>query len=267
MNNMHMIVLIKQVPDPKHQSKMKADGTIERANVKNVMNSYDKNALEAALRVKDKNPGSKITAVSMGPPQAKEVLTEAIAMGADDAVLLCDRKLAGSDTLATSYALSKVIEKISNYDLIFCGIETTDGNTGQVGPEIAERLKMPQMTYVEDIKVEGGFVEARRMIEGGHQTLKSRTPLLITVTNTANEPRFPSMISIMKASKKPVATFTVADIGADETKLGLNGSPTRMKKIERPQARAGECAMFDEEKMDDFMEKIKAGGVCLVMKK
>lgn len=262
---MKIIVLVKQVPDPKQSVGLKPDGTIEREKAKSVMNTYDENALEAALQIKDRQDAT-VTVISMGPPQAVDVLKKAIAMGADNGVLLSDIKLAGSDTLATSYGLSKAIEKVGNYDLILCGMETTDGNTGQVGPEVAEHLGIPQITYVEEFKIDGDFVEAKRLIEGGYEILKTKLPALLTITNTANEPRYPSIMATMAAMKKSVPVWTVDDAGADKTRVGWEGSPTRLKKIERPEVR-GLCVMFKAEDLDgivkDFLNKLKEDGVSL----
>lgn len=263
---MHIIVLVKQVPDPKKQAGLRSDGTIEREKAKNIINPYDKNALEAALRIKDKT-GAKVTVVSMGPLQAKDAIIESYAMGADDGILVSDAKLAGSDTLATSYALAKTIQKIGSYDLVLCGMETVDGNTGQMGPEVAEMLSIPQMTYVEEMKVEGNVVEARRLIEGGYERLQAKLPALLTITSSANEPRFPSVMNVMRASRKPFATWTAADIGMDETRIGLVASPTKIKKMDRPQAKAASCAMFEEDKLDEFLSRLKADGINLVSKK
>ena len=266
---MNIVVLIKQVPGPKQPVGLKPDGTIEREKAKSVMNPYDKNALESALQIKDKQT-AKITVVSMGPQQAIEVLREAIAIGADDAVLLSDRKLAGSDTLATSYALAKAVKKLGNHDLILCGMETTDGNTGQVGPEIAECLEIPQITYVEEFKINGNVVEAKRLVEGGYEILKTKLPALLTITNTANEPRHASVMGIINAMKKFIPTWTIDDIGVDETKVGLGGSPTRLKKIEKPEI-GGQCVMFKGEDVDalleSFLNKLKEDGIRLGYKK
>lgn len=266
---MKIIVLVKQVPDPKHSVGLKPDGTIEREKAKSVMNPYDKNALEAALQIKDRQD-AEITVISMGPPQAVEVLREAIAMGADGGVLLSDIKLAGSDTLATSYALSKAVEKVGEYDLILCGMETTDGNTGQVGPEIAEHLRIPQVTYVEELKIDGDFVEAKRLVEGGHEVLKTKLPALLTITNTANEPRFPSVMGVVAATKKAIPTWTIDDMGIDRSRVGLAGSPTKLKKIERPNV-VCQCIIFSGEDLDvvmkDFLGKLKEDNISLGCKK
>jgi len=263
---MHVIILMKQVPDTRQAVTLRSNGTIDRERTKNVSNPYDKNALEAALQVKDKL-GARVTVISMGPPQAVEVLREALAMGADDAVLLCDRRLAGSDTLATSYALSRTIKKVGNYDMIFCGMETADGNTAQVGPEVAEFLNIPQITYVEDFKIDGDSLEAKRLIEGGYERLRTKLPALLTITSTANEPRYPSVLAIIRAGKKTIPTWNLEDAGVDESRVGLKGSPTRLRRIDKPRARGVECVLFEEEELEVFLDRLRRDAVKLVQKR
>jgi electron transfer flavoprotein beta subunit len=262
---MRIIVLAKQVPSPRERVTLKANGTIDRERAKAVTNPYDKHALEAALQLKDKL-GAHITVISMGPPQAIEVLREALAMGADEGILLSDRKLVGSDTLATSYALAGAIQRVGKFDLILCGMETTDGNTGQVGPEVAEHLGIPQITYVEQFKVVDGQVVAKRLIEGGFERVRTALPVLLTITNTANEPRYPSVLGVIAATRRGIPTWTVADLAIDEARIGLEGSPTKLKRIDRPPPR-GECRMFRGEDVTavvaEFLAQLKRDGISL----
>lgn len=262
---MNIVVLLKQVPDPKGYVCIKEDGTLDRETAKSIINPYDKNALEAALQIKEKY-NAKITVISMGPPKAEDALREALAMGADEAILLSDKRLAGSDTLATSYALSKAIEKLGHYDLILCGMEATDGNTGQVGPEVAERLGIPQLTYVEKFEIQGDLVEARRMLEGGYERLRVRLPALLTITNTANKPRNTTFSGIIKAVKKYILTWSAADIEVDVNRVGLAGSSTKIKEIEKTVSQRNKCIIKGEtvdEVVSNLLNKLKEDGISL----
>jgi len=227
-----IIVLIKQVPDPKEYVRIKEDGTLDREKARSIINPCDRSALEAAIVAKEKY-GAKIITISMGPPNAEDALREALAMGTDEAILISDRKLRGSDTLATSYVLHKAISKLRRYDLILCGVETTDGGTGQVGPEVAEYLGIPQITCVEEFKIEGDSVEAKRTLEGKCERLKVRLPTLLTISSVAYLPRNTTFSGIMKAVKGQVQTWSTAFIEADENKVGSAGSPTKIMKVEK----------------------------------
>ncbi len=267
MPPVNIIVLIKQVPDPKAHVSIKEDGTLDRERAKAVINPYDRYAIEAALKVKEKL-GAKVIALSMGPPKAEDALREALAMGVDEAILLSDRRLAGSDTLATSYALSRAIRKIGHYDLILCGMETVDGNTGQVGPEIAEHLGIPQITYVENFEIRDGFVRAKRLIEGGYEILRSKLPVLLTITNTGEEPRCATFLGVVKAVKKDIVVCSIDDIGVEEDSVGLKGSPTKVKKIERAVLCRSKYIVKGgsvEEIVDNLLKKLEEDGIDLVM--
>ena len=255
---MELIVLIKQVPDPERSAGMKEDGTMDRERSKNIVNPYDMNALEEALRIKEMY-GGKVTTISMGPLQGEEALRETLVRGADEAILVSDRKLGASDTLATAYALSCAIKKASNYDLIFCGMQAIDGDTAQVGPQIAERLGLPQVTYAEKIEIKNKELVVRRVVEGGYEIVRSPYPALITVTNTANEPRLGSLLNVQKACQKEIPLWDAAYIEVDEAKVGREGSPTKVKKIERPQQKR-QGKMFEgdpDELVSKFMEQTK----------
>lgn len=265
MRDLKLIVLIKQVPDPKTPVKLREDGTLDRERVRAVINPYDLHALEAALQLKEKLD-AHVTALSMGPPKAEDALREAIALGADDAVLISDRVLAGSDTLATSYALSQAIKKLGRYDLVLCGVETTDGNTGQVGPEVAERLGIPQITYVEHFELRNGYVKAKRLIEGGYAIIKAKIPTLLTITNTSYEPREATVGGVFRAVKSRVHIWSAKDVEIDPAKVGLKGSPTKMKKIERVAMRRARYLIKDgapDEMVDVLLKKLEEDGVRL----
>lgn len=255
---MNLVVLIKQVPDPEKNAGMKEDGTLNREESTNIINPYDRNAVEEALKLKDQY-GGKVTTISMGLPKAQYALKETIVMGADEAILLSDKKLGASDTLATAYALSQAIKKLGSYDLIFCGMQAIDGDTAQVGPQVAERLGIPQITYAENVEIKDKELIVKRVVEGGYEIVKSSYPALITVTNTANEPRLGTLMSIKKASKTEIPVWTAEHIEADETRIGREGSPTRVKKIEKPEQKS-KGVIFEgklEETIINFLEQIK----------
>lgn len=255
---MDLVVLIKQVPDPEKNAGMKEDGTLNREKSENIVNPYDMNALEEALKLKDQYGGT-VKVVSMGLPKAEQALREALAKGADEAVLVTDKKLGASDTLATAYALSQAIKKLGNYDLIFCGMQAIDGDTAQVGPQVAERLGIPQITYAEKVEIKDKDLIVKRVVEGGYEIIKSSYPALITVTNTANEPRLGTLLTIKKAHKTEIKHWDAAYIEADEKKIGKDGSPTKVRKIEKPEQK-GQGIIFEgklEEIIPKFMEQIK----------
>jgi electron transfer flavoprotein alpha/beta subunit len=227
-----IIVLIKQVPDPKEYVRIREDGTLDRERARAVINQCDRSALEAAIEIKEKI-GAKITAISMGPAKAEDALREALAMGVDEAILISDRKLRGSDTLATSYVLQRAIRKIGHYDLILCGAETTDGGTGQVGPQVAEFLGVPQVTYVEEFEVKDEHVEAKRALEGRYELVRTRLPALLAITSGTFPPRNTTLSGIMKAVKKQVPIWSTAFIEAEDNRVGLMGSPTKIMKVEK----------------------------------
>jgi electron transfer flavoprotein beta subunit len=226
---MKIVVCIKQVPDTTEIKINPVTGTLIRDGVPSIINPDDKSGLEVALKLKDKY-GAEITVITMGPPQADAVLREAMAMGADKAILLTDRKFAGADTLATSNALSAALRKI-DWDLIIAGRQAIDGDTAQVGPQIAEFLDIPQISYVKDLDFDGETqFTIKRETEEGYQILQAEMPLLITVLSSANKPRYMSVGGIVEAVEKDVLVWGAADIDADENRLGLKGSPTKVYK-------------------------------------
>lgn len=238
--SLNIIVLAKQVPDTRNVGKdaMKEDGTINRAALPAIFNPEDLNALEQALRLKDANPGSTITMLTMGLPRAAEVVREGIFRGADNGIVLTDRLLGGADTLATSYSLAQAVKKIGNYDIVLCGRQAIDGDTAQVGPQIAEKLEIPQVSYVADIEKDGDTLTVRRMLEDGYMTVQVQTPCLLTCIKELNTPRYMTIRGILDCDKEPV---TVLDYNAlkddpliEVDTIGLKGSPTNIYKSFTP---------------------------------
>lgn len=231
---LHIIVCIKQVFDP---AELKVDPNTRRLVTEGVprkISDFDKNALEEAIRIKEKY-GAQTMAITLGPPEAIRALREAIAMGIDDACLLTDPAFENSDTLATSRILAWAIRKIGEFDLIFCAEASVDGYSAQVGPRIAEWLGIPQLTYVRRIvSLEGGKITVERDLEEGYETVEARMPVLIIVTKEINEPRFPTLMRIMAASKKEVKTWGMKDLGLSEHEVGDLGSAIRILKAEAP---------------------------------
>ncbi len=238
---MHAIVCIKQVPESPNVGIDPSTNTLIREGIPSIINPFDMYAIEEALLLKDKF-GGKVTVVTMGPPQAVEALREALAMGADEALLLSDKGFAGADTWATSYTLAKAVEKIADYDVVFCGKQAIDGDTAQVGPGIARRLGIPQLTYVSKIReidIEGKKIVVERMLEAGKEVVESKLPALVTVVKDINQPRFRSLIGIRKASQAEIPVLGPSDLGCEEGQIGLAGSPTEVVKIFTPEPRKG----------------------------
>lgn len=230
---MRIIVCLKQVPNTNEVRINQETGTLIRDGVPSIMNPDDKNALEAALRFKDEF-GAELIAVSMGPPQAKDVLKEAMAMGADEGVLISDRAFGGSDTWATATIIAAAVEKIGNYDIVFCGRQAIDGDTAQVGPEIAEFLNIPQVTYVKDARFKGDKLEVVRYTEYGEYIFEVATPVLLTAIKELNNPRYPTIKGINEAygdkGEEKIRVFGIDDLIVDSTQIGLKGSPTNVYK-------------------------------------
>lgn len=228
---MRIIVCVKQVPDTKEVQIDPITGTLIRTGVPSIMNPDDKNALEEALRIKEQQQNVEVVVFSMGPPQAETVLREAYAMGADQCILLTDRAFAGSDTWATSKIISSALKKIGKYDIIFCGRQAIDGDTAQVGPQIAEFLNIPQITYVEKVELKGDKVIAHRAVEDGYYEIEAKMPVLLTAIKELNKPRYPSVTGIYDAYReKKIIVWGLNDIDVDRASIGLKGSPTRVKK-------------------------------------
>ncbi|WP_448189561.1 electron transfer flavoprotein subunit beta/FixA family protein [Azospirillum sp. sgz301742] len=240
---MHIVVCIKQVPDSAQIRIHPVTNTIMRQGVPAIINPFDLFSLEEALRIKDRT-GARVTVLTMGPPMAEASLRKALSFGADAAVLLTDRKFAGSDTLATSYALSSAIRKLSEeepVDLVFCGKQTVDGDTAQVGPGIATRLGLQQLTYIariEGVDTDKHEITVHRRSEGGVQVLKTALPCMITMLEGTNSMRFGTMDDLFRAARTPLRQWGKDDCVEDETKVGLKGSPTVVSKVFVPKPRA-----------------------------
>jgi electron transfer flavoprotein beta subunit len=235
---MNIVVCIKQVPDTAEVRINPETGTLIREGVPSIINPFDLHAIEAGLHIKERIKGSVIV-MTMGPPQAETALRDAIAMGADEAVLLSDKVFAGSDTWATSFTLSKAIQKIGA-DIIICGKQAIDGDTAQVGPETAEFLNIPHISYVRKIEeITDNSITVQRLMDDGYDVVESAFPVLLTVVKELNEPRLPSLKGKMAAKKAVIQKWGQKDIMADESDLGLKGSPTQVKNIFTPEARSG----------------------------
>jgi electron transfer flavoprotein beta subunit len=284
MKGLKIIVLAKQVPDTRNVGKdaMKADGTVNRAALPAIFNPEDLNALEQALRLKDKFPGSTVTLLTMGPGRAAEIIREGLYRGADNGYLLTDRAFAGADTLATSYAISCAIRKIKDFDIIIAGRQAIDGDTAQVGPQVAEKLGIPQVTYAEDVvEKKDKSVIIKRRLERGVETVECPTPCVITVNSSAAECRPRNAKAVMKykhsrtaserqeasedyislVGERPylnIAEWSVNDIETDVQQLGLSGSPTKVKKIENVvfQAKESKVITADDNGMDELMKEL-----------
>ncbi|MCI8857456.1 MAG: electron transfer flavoprotein subunit beta/FixA family protein [Clostridiaceae bacterium] len=242
---MKVIVCVKQVPDTSGKVAVNPDGTLNRASMATIINPDDKNAVEAALTLKD-NTGCKVVVVTMGPPPAEGMLRELLAMGADEAVLVSAREFGGSDTFATSQILAAAVKKIGveKDDIVMCGRQAIDGDTAQVGPQIAEKLGIPQVTYVADLKAEGTKVTCKRMLEDGYMTIETQTPCLLTAIKELNTPRYMSMRGIFECYSKPLSVYDYQALKDDPLidldTIGLKGSPTNIyASFTPPQKGAG----------------------------
>ncbi len=284
MKGFKIVVLAKQVPDTRNVGKdaMKEDGTVNRAVLPAIFNPEDLNALELALQVKDRYPESEVIMLTMGPPRAAEIIREGIYRGADKGFLITDRKFAGSDTLATSYAIAQAIKKIGNYDLIFAGRQAIDGDTAQVGPQAAEKLSIPQITYAEElISVDENKIVIKRRLERGIETVSSALPVLVTVHGSASDcrPRNAKQLLKYKHAKTNtelqevgeeikdlldkreylhITEWTVDDIKADVKWLGLSGSPTKVKKVENVILQSKEAKQINasDNELEDFIKEL-----------
>jgi len=278
-----IVVLAKQVPDTRNVGKnaMKEDGTVNRAALPAIFNPEDMNALEQALRIKDRFPGTKVELLTMGPLRAADIIREGYFRGADGGVLLTDRKFAGADTLATSYALSMAIRKM-NPDIIISGRQAIDGDTAQVGPQVAEKLGIPQVTYAESItSIENGKITILRRLERGVEEVSTTCPVLITVNATApacrprnakqlmrfkhattlseqNDNEHNSYLPTFNMEELTIPEWGVADVGGEEVKYGLSGSPTKVKKIENIvfQAKESKRLTSSEEDIDSLLKEL-----------
>ena len=233
--SLKIVVLAKQVPDTHNvgADAMNPDGTVNRAALPTVFNPEDLKALEMALSVKDRLPDSTLTVVTMGPPRAAEIIKDSRSRGADDGFVLSDARFAGADTLATSYAISQAVKQLGHVDLIFGGRQAIDGDTAQVGPQVAEKLDIPQVTYAEQlVDVDDKHIVIRRRLERGVETVSATMPVLVTVTSAATDCRFPNAHRLLRQANDEVRMVNADSIDADMDRLGLKGSPTKVKKIE-----------------------------------
>jgi len=255
---MRIIVCIKQVPDTAEIRINPETNTLMREGVPSIINPFDLHALEAAIQIREQK-GGKVTVLTMGPPQAETSLRDAIAMGADEAVLLSDRAFAGSDTWATAYTLAQAIRKLGA-DIVFCGKQAIDGDTAQVGPETAEFLGIPHVSYIRKIEeVTESSMRVERLMDDGYDVVETSLPVLLTVVRELNEPRMPSLKGKMAAKKAEIRKMGMADLDADENNLGLRGSPTQVRNIFAPEVKA-ERKMIEgtpEEQVGQLIKELK----------
>ena len=249
---MHIIVFVKQVPDTTDVKLDPKTGNLLREGLDSIINPDDRHALEAALDLKAAH-NAAVTVISMGPPQAIDALSEALGMGADRAILLTDRAFSGADTWATSFTLGKAVETVGDYDLILCGRQAIDGDTAQVGPQVADYLDLPQVSYVFDIEtIATDRLVVKRRLEDGYERVECRLPALLTVIGQLNTPRYPRMAGLLKAchEKAPIKIWNAADIGVTTAQVGLDGSLTHVIKTFAPKfERRGEMLEGDTAEM------------------
>ncbi|MGQ9663071.1 MAG: electron transfer flavoprotein subunit beta/FixA family protein [Kiritimatiellia bacterium] len=256
---MHIVVCVKQVPETGNVKIDPKTNTLMREGVQSIINPFDMYAIEEGIRLKER-VGAKVTAISMGPPQAESALRDAISMGVEEGILISDRAFAGSDTWATSYTLSLAIRKLGEVNLILCGKQASDGDTAQVGPGIAAHLDLPQITCVRKIReIDEKHILAERLLENGHEVIEAPLPCLLTVVKEINEPRLPSLKGKMNARKAKIPTWTAADLDAEKDKIGLDGSPTKVIRIFNPAPRAGGEIFHGEpeETVTKLVERLK----------
>lgn len=236
---MKIVVCVKYVPDAQADRTFEADNTTDRENVDGLLSELDEYAVEEALKLKEAGDG-QVTVVTMGPAKAAEALKKALQMGADDAVHVSDEGLAGSDAIATSLVLAKVVEKIGGVDMVMTGMSSTDGTMGVVPAMLAERLGMPQVTFASELTIDGGKAKIRRDGDVATEVIEAQLPAVISVTDQINEPRYPSFKGIMAAKKKPVETWSLADIGVEGSQVGLDAAWTKvLDTTKRPPRQAG----------------------------
>lgn len=252
---MNIVVCIKQVPDSDKVTIDRETNRLNRAGVPSVINPFDENAIELGLQLKDKY-GGKVTVITMGPPQAEEALRDCIAVGADEAILVTDRKFAGADTWATSYTLSLAVKKTGDYDVVLFGKQAIDGDTAQVGPGVSYFLDIPVITYVKEAeKTETGF-KVRRVTEEGYQVWEVDGKSAFTVVKEANTMRLPSLKGKMRAKSATIQTWSAEDLGAEEEKIGLKGSPTIVKKVFSPPIKTNRETIQNEDSKQSVKELI-----------
>ena len=259
---MKIVVCVKQVPDTS-DIKWTENNTMVREGVESIMNPFDEYAVETALRIKEANPETTISVITMGPPQAKDVLKRAIAMGADEGILVTDKKFSGADTQATSRTLAAAVkEKVSDYNLIICGMYAIDGDTAQTGPSLAEHLGAAQATYAKEVEYSGGdSIIVKREVDEGDQKVEMKLPGVVCMLKCDYEPRKPSIKGTMKANRTQIPEYGMDDLGLDLSEVGIKGSPTVVSKAFRPEQRGnGEMIQADNAKdaANILLEKLKA---------
>jgi electron transfer flavoprotein beta subunit len=255
---MNIIVPIKQVPETSNVKMDPETGTMIRDGVESIINPLDLYAIEVGIQLKEEH-GGKVTVITMGPPAASKALKEAIAMGCDDGILITDRKFAGADTWSTAYVLAEAIKEIGEYDLVLAGERATDGDTGQVGPNIAAYLDLTLGTYISKVEeVDSDKIVVERLLEEGYEKLELPLPSLLTVVKEISYPRLPTLRGKQRAKKTDLPSLTVADMNVDETKLGLKGSPTRVVKIETPKVTRGGTIVTakDDDELEAAVDKL-----------
>ncbi len=235
---MKIIVCVKQVPDTTEVKIDKETNRLIRDGIPSILNPDDANALEQALEIKENNENVHVTVLTMGPPQAESMLRECLAMGADEAYLLTDRAFGGSDTWATSNAIASAIRKIGEYDLILAGRQAIDGDTAQVGPQIAEKLDLPQVTYVEDLKINGNTLTVQRQLEDGYEIIELQMPALLTAVKELNEPGHMYIDKIFDTIDQEIHILTIDDVDITKESVGLKASPTRVKRSFTPEVKS-----------------------------
>jgi len=262
---MHIVVCVKQVPDTANVRINPETNTLMREGVESIMNPFDEYALEEALKLKDAH-GARVTVVTMGPPQADVILRDAMARGADDAVLLTDRAVAGADTLATSYVLSLAIKKLNEKpDLVLFGKQAIDGDTAQVGPGVSEFLDYPLVTYVKSLSVKDGVFTVETLMDEGTDVIEGKLPAVMTVVKEASTPRFGSLAGWIDAKDATIPAWGAKDVQADIAQCGLDGSPTKVVKIFAPPTKSGGRKVDGRDKpadaVDEIMQLLKEKGV------
>ncbi len=261
---MNIVVCLKQVPGTTEVKIDPETNTLIRQGIENIINPFDTYAIEEGVRIKEKH-GGKVTVITMGPDQAGAALREAVSLGADEVVLLSDRAFAGADTWATAFTLSCAVKKLEKPDLIICGRQTIDGDTGQVGPELAEMLEIPFIAYVSRIEeIKEGYLRVQRMVEEGHEVIETTLPAVITVAKEINVPRLPSLRGIMKSKSARIETWGIKELGVEESRVGLAGSSTQVIKVFFPQ-RVHQAEMLEgtlENQVETLIDRLKNAGLC-----
>ena len=253
-----IIICAKQVPDTNEIKIDPVTKTLMREGVPSILNHDDANAMEEALKIKDMYPDTHITVISMGPPQAKDLLIECLAMGADEAVLASDRALGGSDTWATSNALAAAIRKVGKFDLVFAGRQAIDGDTAQVGPQLAEKLDIPQVTYVKEFEIDKDMktITVKRALEDGYELIKIKTPCMLTAIKELNTPRYMTISGIFDSCKKDIPTWGAKELAVDvDREVGLLASPTNVFRSFTP-APKGKGVMIEADTVKESAQKL-----------